>query len=401
VDKMKIVLLTREYPPDTSWGGVATYYYSLATALVRRGHEVYVICQAVTEPGESVKEGVFVHRVGTNHKRYSAIARIDYSFHAWQKLKKIIKERNIQIVDTVCWGAEGFLYSLFKSVPLIVRADVSASDILQTKTYSTRNELVSLKVLSRLENFSIKKASKVIACSKVMYDRMVEDLHIAPQKAAIVHHAIDTDLYRFTKSDVRHRLGIPDDQKIVLAAGRLEARKGILILCKAIPEIVESVPEIRFILVGQDTNTAPGGGSMKSYVIEEAKSHDFIDNLMFVDPLPQDELVKLYSACDVFVFASLYESFGLVVAEAMACSRLVVATSVGIIPELANYNCKGLSVVPVGYSHRLAEAAIKFLKLSSEATQKLGNDNQKLIKPRLSIRKWIDSTIALYEDVIK
>ena len=85
---MKIALLTREYPPDTAWGGIATFYYSLSRALAQRGHEVHVICQAVNGPEEYASDGVLVHRVGTNPKRYSALARVNYSFRAWRKLRE-------------------------------------------------------------------------------------------------------------------------------------------------------------------------------------------------------------------------------------------------------------------------------------------------------------------------
>ena len=84
---MRVALLSREYPPDTVWGGIATMYHTLSHALADSGHEVHVICQAASEPRDFIDNGVFVHRVGTNPKRYSAMARIDYSIHAWLKLR--------------------------------------------------------------------------------------------------------------------------------------------------------------------------------------------------------------------------------------------------------------------------------------------------------------------------
>ena len=397
---MKVAFLSREYPPDTAWGGVATVYYSLAYGLVERGHEVHVICQAVGKPRDLVDDGVFIHRVGTNPKRYSAMARINYSVHAWLKLRKVIKEREIEIVEASRWGAEALLYSLIKRTPLVVRVGISASDILRTKTYSGIKELLALKILSRLDDFSAKRADRVVAISKDPYTQAIEKLHIDPEKVDIVHHAIDTNKYRFVESDTREKLGISGDAPLVLFVGRLEARKGVHILCQAIPEIIRSIPMSKFVLVGQDTNTAPDGGSVKRYITEEAKTGGFIDKLVFIDFLSADELIPLYSACDLFVLPSLQESFGLVIVEAMACGKPVVATSTGVVPELALDGESGI-MVPPGDAREFTEAMIKLLSLKDEDKRLIARRNRQLIETRFSISAWADKMIEVYEKALR
>lgn len=397
---MKVAFLSREYPPDTAWGGVATVYYSLAYGLVERGHEVHVICQAVGKPRDLVDDGVFIHRVGTNPKRYSAMARINYSVHAWLKLRKVIKEHEIEIVEASRWGAEALLYSLIKRTPLVVRVGISASDILRTKTYSGIKELLALKILSRLDDFSAKRADRVVAISKDPYTQAIEKLHIDPEKVDIVHHAIDTNKYRFVESDTREKLGISGDAPLVLFVGRLEARKGVHILCQAIPEIIRSIPMSKFVLVGQDTNTAPDGGSVKRYITEEAKTGGFIDKLVFIDFLSADELIPLYSACDLFVLPSFQESFGLVVVEAMACGKPVVATSTGVVPELALDGESGI-MVPPGDAGEFTEAMIKLLSLKDEDKRLIARRNRQLIETRFSISAWADKMIEVYEKALR
>src|SRR3972149_3337968 len=95
---MKIAFLTRNYPPDSLWGGDAVVYHNLTRGLAERGHEVHVICQATGKAAEYVQDGVFVHRVGTNPQRYSVIARLNYNLHSWARLKRIIRTKGIQIV---------------------------------------------------------------------------------------------------------------------------------------------------------------------------------------------------------------------------------------------------------------------------------------------------------------
>ncbi|MFC1916776.1 glycosyltransferase family 4 protein [Chloroflexota bacterium] len=397
---MKVTFLSREYPPDTAWGGIASFYYSLSRALAQKGHEVHVICQAVTEPREYEDGGVFVHRVGTNPKRYSAFARINYSFHAWVKLRELIRKRNIEIVEATHWGDEAFLYSLRKSTPLVVRFDTSASDILKTKTYSGLRELLNLKILSILEHFSVKRAERVIAISKNLYALAIEKLHLHPEKLDLVHHGIDTNKYRFVSSDVRKRLGIAQEYSIVLFAGRLEAIKGVYILCQAIPEVIKIRSASRFVLVGHDTNTAPSGGSVKAYLDQQAQNHGFSDNLISLDHVCPDELVQLYSACDVFVSASLQESFGLTVIEAMACGKPIVATPTGIVPELQAYGLKGLRLIPVGDAHKLSGAILSFLSLNDEAVREIAAENRELVEREFSIDTWTDKIIKVFEKAL-
>lgn len=398
---MRIAFLTREYPPDTAWGGIATLYYNLAKALAQRGHEVHVICQAVGKPKDYIEQGVFVHRVGTNPKRYSAVARIDYSFNAWRKLREITKMYDIEIVDASFWGAEGFLYSLFKGPPLIIRADISALDVLKTKTYSGRKEFLSLKILSLLEDFTVKRADRVVANSQAIYAHLATEIHIAPDKVDIVHHAVDTTKFKFVKSDIRHKLGISDTVRLVLCVGRLEMRKGYHILCQAIPCIIEHRPDTKFVLLGRDTETAPNGGSFKRYIVNKAQDGNFGNNLVFIDFISEDELIQLYSSCDVFVSASLQESFGLTVIEAMACGKPIVATPVGIVPELQSYGLKGLSVVPISGKQDLADAVINFLSLKDNDRKQLARQNRQLVEKEFSLARWTDKMLKIYEKASK
>ena len=397
---MKVAFISREYPPDTAWGGIATFYSSLSRALAQRGHEVHVICQAVAQPRDYEDSGVFVHRVGTNPKRYSALARINYSFHAWLKLRELIRKQSIEIVEATHWGAEAFLYSLRKSTPLVVRFDVSASDILRTKTYSGIKELLSLKILSHLEDFSTRRTDRVIAISRDLYNRAIEKLHINPNKLDLVHHGIDTSKYRFVGSDMRDRLGIPRESPLVLFVGRLEARKGVHVLCQAIPEVINSRPETRFVLVGRDTNTAPTGGSFKASLSEQARSHGFSSNLMFLNFLPTDELIQLYSACDIFVLPSLQEGFSMVILEALACGKPVVTTFAGGTTGMGLTPPGGIIVSPNNVTE-LAQAIINLLSLDEEDKRLIAKKNRELMETKFSIPAWADKVIQVYNKTLK
>jgi glycogen synthase len=396
---MKIAIVTREYPPDTAWGGISTVFHSLAITLVKYGHEVHVVCQAVEKPQDILQEGVFVHRVGTNAARYSAVARINYNFHAWLKLRDVIRQYEIDIVQASIWGAEAFVFSLKKLVPLVIMIDISASDVLATKTYSGIKEAISLKVLAFLEEFSSRRADRIIAISRNIYDKAVQKLKIPAGKVDIVYHGIDTQKFRFVPSDIREKLKIPDNAPLVLFVGRLEARKGILVLTRSMAGILENKPSTRFLFVGRDTNTAPGSASVRAFIMEKARQLGFETNVVFIDHLTQDELILYYSTCDVLALPSFREGNSMVIIEAMACGKPVVATPTGIVPELDLEGNSGL-IVPFDDAEKLTAAILKMISLSDAEKQAVAVKNREMVNNEYSIASWAAKITGIYEKAL-
>jgi glycosyltransferase involved in cell wall biosynthesis len=393
---MKIAFLTRNYPPGSFWGGDAVVYDNLARGLAQRGHEVHVICQATGKPEEHVQDGVFVHRVGANPTRYSVRARLDYYIHAWARLRKIVRTRGIEIVEAPDWSAEGFLYSLHKQTPLVVTAIGSTDDPIQTKTYSGIAHLVALMGLSRLCNLTIRRADRVVAISEDCYQAALRRYPVRQERLVKVPMGIDSAKFRYVESDIKQeKLGLPNSFSVVLFVGRLEARNGIHVLCEAIPQVTARLPNTRFVFVGRDTNTAPTGGSFRQYVTNRVG-----DSAQFIEFLPDDELVRLYSACDVYVYPALCATFGLTPVEAMACGKPVVATAVGVAPELEPHASGGLTVVPVQEPKELAEALIRYLASDQVDRDRIAESNRKLMESRFSISAWVDRVCDVYAELL-
>ncbi len=396
---MKIAFLSREYPPDSPWGGLATLYQGLAQALAERGHETHVICQALGEPGDDIEGGVFVHRVGTSSKRYSAMARINYGIHARRKLADVVRQYGIDIVEASQWGAEGLLCGSRRSAPLVVRLDVSASDLLRAGTYSGMAHKLSLAVLSRLEDRAVGMADRVIAISQYTYDWAVRERGIDPQRVDLVHHGIDTALCRFVQSEMRDELGVAKEAQMVLFVGRLEKRKGLHTLFEAIPHVVRAMPTAKFVLVGQDTNTAPHRGSLKSYLMENARSEGFADSLVFVDFMSREQLVRVYSVCDLFVLPSLQEGFSMSILEALACGKAVVATAAGGAPDIGLSPPHGI-LVPPNDADGLGAAILRLLSLGEADRKLVAEQNRELVETRYSMAAWADKVIDVYRKTL-
>jgi glycosyltransferase involved in cell wall biosynthesis len=329
------------------------------------------------------------------------MARANYSVHAYLKLRQILREDDIDIVQADYWSAEGFLYALSRNrtAPLVIMAQSSPRDALQTKTYAGLRGWLKLKALSLLADATARRADIVCANSSFSLSRVQSWLRIPSNKMALVPLGIDTQTYKFVPSDIKRELGLPQGCACVLTVGRLEPKKGYHILFEAIPTVLAEIPQTQFIFVGRDSPTAPGGGSFKRYLIDKAREGGFADRLFFIDFMAPPELVKLYSACDLFVLPSLEESFGLVTIEAMACGRPVVVSATGIAPELGLDGTNGV-VVPVGDGKALADAIVKMLLMSPQQKFEVSRRNRSIVEERFSLERFGENMLAVYRGVL-
>jgi len=270
---------------------------------------------------------------------------------------------------------------------------------LETGTYNSRLERLFWEISLLLEKISMMRADHIIANSPISLEKLSGKKGIRKEKLSLILESrIDFQVFKHKKDGIREKLDIGNETPLVLYIGWLQARKGIHYLCDAIPEVVSRFPDVVFLLKGEDTDTAPGGISFKKYILDFAEQHNISKNVRFLEQyLSEDDLVSLYSASDIFVFPSLYETFGWPVIEAMACERTVVATDTGIADEFKN---EGVAIVPSGDSMALTGKLIHFLSLPGAEREKLGKNNRESVKRKFSFQKMVEDYIEVYEKTL-
>jgi hypothetical protein len=154
------------------------------------------------------------------------------------------------------------------------------------------------------------------------------------------------------------------DELTVLFVGRLEKRKGIQDLFEAIPQVLKQVPQARFVIAGSDNSYWDGflkrtGMDYATYFKQQYAAA--AARVTFMGSVSDEDLQKLYAACDLFVAPSLYESFGLIYLEAMNYAKPVIGCRAGGIPEVIDHNSTGLVVEPEA-PPQLAAAIVSLLK---------------------------------------
>lgn len=175
----------------------------------------------------------------------------------------------------------------------------------------------------------VRDADRVIAWSAHERDLLAELYGADRERVLVIPPGVDTRLFRpHDRVAARRSLGLPETGKILMYAGRVERLKGIEILIQAVAGMEEE-DDVTLLVIGGKEND-PERQRLEQVVSRLGIS----DHVRFLQSVKQDQLPKYYSAADVCVFPSYYESFGLAALEAMACGTPVVASRVGGLPSI-------------------------------------------------------------------
>ena len=193
-----------------------------------------------------------------------------------------------------------------------------------------------------VERTAIEMADAIIAVSESTRDDVLEMFDVDPARVHVIHGGIDLDEYR-ARSDERVLVGhgIDPSKPYVLFVGRITRQKGIIHLVRALRYLD---PDFQVVLCAGAPDTPEIAAEMQEAVAAAQKQRAGV--VWIEEMVPKNEIIPLYSQASVFVCPSIYEPFGLINLEAMACGTPVVASEVGGIPEVVVHGETGL-LVPV------------------------------------------------------
>jgi len=317
----KIALLTREYPPDV-YGGAGIHVEYLAREL-RHLADVSVHCWGSPrdEPGV------------TAYHPWSELAEPKPESTALQamsiNLAMAAGTKGTDLVHSHTWYANfgGHLSKLTWSIPHVV-----TTHSLEPLRPWKAEQLGGGYSLSRFcEETAIEAADAVIAVSKGMRQDVLDCYpNVDHGRVHVIHNGIDPEVYKPTPSEpALARLGVDPSVPFALFAGRVTRQKGLHLLLAAAHRIN---PRYQLVIVASSPDT-PEIGAEVAALAERVRSER--GNLVWIGRfIPLEDLIHLYTGAAVFVCPSVYEPFGLVNLEAMACETAVVASRVGGIPEI-------------------------------------------------------------------
>lgn len=394
--KLKICFLSQEFSKNCN-GGVCRYTYDLSHALAESGNEVHVITRSEKKCEYEYKDGkVFVHKIIPELVNFINIPEdmnvskknLSYSYSACLKLLNLIDNFGIQIVEAPLWDSEGFVFSLVKSIPLVIRLETPLFKVAEIQKWQITKDL---KLANWMEGETARRADKTIAISRDIGTLIGSHHNISEERIDLCPLGIEVPDKNLLTS------GNKESGFNVLFVGRLEKRKGVETLFNALPMVLEKVPDTQFCLVGADTNLAPDGGSYKKYLLKNLDKK-FHKNVKFIGYVDDMELKTYYKDCDLFVAPSLFESFGLIFLEAMAWGRPVIGCNIGGIPEIVEDGKDGILVQPDN-ENTLTDAIIKLLT-DKDMRVKMGVCGRKKVEEEFSTKKMAENTYTIYKLIL-
>ena len=226
-------------------------------------------------------------------------------------------------------GAETIFFPSHLDTPpgLATPYAVTAHDMIQAammeRLYSSMKDRLHIK----MQISALKKARLIIAVSAYTRDDLVRYAGCDAKKIEVVHNGVDS-AFRPGVTEGAERFDLPE--KFILYVGGIDGRKNINLLFDSFSELSALKPEYHLVMTGD----VSGDKLYKSHVaaMEKRGIKDRVRALGFVS---NEELIAMYNRATIFVYPSLYEGFGLPVAEAMACGAAILTTSRASIPEVA------------------------------------------------------------------
>jgi alpha-maltose-1-phosphate synthase len=338
---MRIGILTNEYPPNVYGGaGVHVEYLTRELAALDDGrHFVRVLAfgEQVQRSPTLVVNGVTPPaRIAAQDPRHSRLFDT-----LMQDLVMSGMATDLDIVHCHTWYSHfaGCLVKQLQDVPLVL----TTHSLEPHRPWKVEQLGTAYHASSWLERTAYQNADGVVAVSAAMKNDVQAIYHVDPARVRVIHNGIDLQQYRPRPDPaVLGHYGIRSDEPFVLFVGRITRQKGIIHLVNAIRHIRAGV---QIVLCAGAPDTPEIAVEMTD-AVERARAQSRHDIVWIQEMLPKDKVIALYTHAAIFVCPSIYEPFGIINLEAMACETPVVASSVGGIPEVVDHGVTGLLVAP-------------------------------------------------------
>jgi glycosyltransferase involved in cell wall biosynthesis len=415
---MKLAVLVYEYPPKIV-GGLGTYAAEITRKFVLMDNDVTVFTMnddAGSLPTREIWRGMEIHRPlhidisdslpdvvaddiikwGRGINMFSKILVYNY-LSASKLVNELIRKENFKYDIIV---AHDWLSAIGG---MIVKREVDLPFAFHVHSTEKGRTLGNgSEVVSNIELHGAKTADLIVTVSYAMKDELTK-LGFPKDKIQVAYNGVDPQKYNpetvsaEQTQKVRALYEIKDDELMILFIGRLVGVKGVDKLIMAMPHILEKIPKAKLVIVGI--------GDLQEYLANLVKTMRLSDYVKFrFEFIPEEERILHYAACDVAVFPSLYEPFGIVVLEAMSMERPVVVGAVGvsgmreIVIPMGDEQC-GYHINPSNPTD-IAWGITSTLE-NPEKRKWLGKNGRRRVLNEFTWDIIAEKTLALYEQITK
>jgi glycogen(starch) synthase len=339
-----MAVLVYEYPPKIV-GGLGTYAAEITRKFVLLENDVTVFTMNDDTGGLPTRElwrGIEIHRplhVDVSDSLPDVIAedirKWGRGIHLFSKLLVYNYLTASKMVNELV-RSEGFLYDIVIAHDwlsamggIAIKRELDLPFVFHVhSTEKGRTMGNGSEVVSNIELRAAQTADMIVTVSYAMKDELI-GLGFPAEKIKVVYNGVDPQKYNQDQvnnekiHEIRQKYGLKENDNMILFIGRLVWVKGVDKLIAAIPHVLQKVPNAKLVIVGL--------GDLREYlerIVQNLKLQDVVK--FCFEFIPEEERIAYYAACDVAVFPSVYEPFGIVALEGMSMSKPVVVGASGI-----------------------------------------------------------------------
>jgi len=301
----------------------------------------------------------------------------------------IVRDRvDADVVHSHTWYAAlpGYFAKMLYGVPYV--ATVHSLEPL--RPWKAEQLGRSYHLSTWIEKVAIENADRIVAVSNESRSEILRLFQVQPERAVVIHNGVDLAVWKRVETNATLKAyGI--EPGYVFFVGRTTRQKGMAHLLDAIRLVP---PPVRLVCC----TSAPDTPELEAEIA--AKVAQLPDRVLWINTLlREDQYIELYSHAAVFACPSVYEPFGIINLEAMACERPVVASAVGGIKEVVVPGETGLLVPPADPA-ALADAIVQVLR-DPERAREMGLKGRRRVEDRFSWTAIAERTRAMYDALIQ
>jgi glycosyltransferase involved in cell wall biosynthesis len=363
----------------TGVAGSENHLLSLASHLDRRRYRLIFCLLVEREPDLSAYVAALAS-VGVEVAQFPIRADVDP--HLLWRLARFLRACRPDVVHThlIHGDLYGTLAARLAGVPAMV------------STKHNDNAFRRRGFYARLDRALARWQDRIITISHHLKRFCIEVEGLPPEKIVPIHYGLDADAFlrpRQSGKDVRQEFGIPSDAPLVGVVGRLTEQKGHRYLFQAFARVLEALPSAHLLVVGD--------GELRPALERQVAAAGLGQRVTFAGW--RRDVARVMAALDVLAMPSLWEGFGLVLLEAMAASRPIVASRVSAIPEIVTHGETGLLVPPKDVA-ALARALLNFLRDPARAKE-MGRRGRERLAQQFTVDRMVEQIQAVYDDLVQ